>query len=191
MTEGWPVALGALVIGGMATLYPLFTGRTLGVSSVYASLNEKRSGPSGDLDELEAQLMAATLAEFGEVSAPPEPPTLLERLARLRAETERFRGLFLVGLLVGAAVAAFASGTMRFDLTLGRSFDARYGSFGPLSVAVLLLSGVLIGVGTRVSAGCTSGHGITGVARGEKGSLLTTAVFWGTALAVAWVFALA
>jgi uncharacterized membrane protein YedE/YeeE len=50
------------------------------------------------------------------------------------------------------------------------------------------VSGILIGVGTRVAGGCTSGHGISGVARGERGSWLTTLVFWATALGVAWTF---
>jgi uncharacterized membrane protein YedE/YeeE len=47
---------------------------------------------------------------------------------------------------------------------------------------------MLIGLGTRLAGGCTSGHGISGVARAQPGSLLTTVVFWCTALFVAWCF---
>jgi uncharacterized membrane protein YedE/YeeE len=191
MSEFWPFLVGGFAVGGVATLYPLLTGRLLGVSSIYASAFERRDGLGSDLDELEAQLLAATEAEFGKSEVAPGPPSLSERLDRFRAETERFRPLFLVGLPLGAALATLASGGFSFDLTLGQRFDARYGEFGPLSVLVLLASGLLIGVGTRVGAGCTSGHGISGVARGEKASLLTTSVFWGTALGVAWLFALA
>ena len=48
--------------------------------------------------------------------------------------------------------------------------------------------GVLIGLGTRMGGGCTSGHGISGFARGERGSLVTTAVFWSTAVATDWTW---
>lgn len=191
MSEFWPFALGGVAMGGVATLYPLLTGRLLGVSSIYASVFERRKLPDAELDELEAQLLAATRAAFGDEAEPAGPPSLAERFERLRAETERFRPLFLVGLPLGAAAASLASGGLDFQATLGPAFDARYGGLGPLSVAVLLVSGLLIGVGTRVAGGCTSGHGISGVARGEKGSLLTTAVFWTTALIVGWLLGLA
>jgi len=79
-------------------------------------------------------------------------------------------------------------GDFRWSLTLGTDFDGRYGSFGALSIAVLVASGVMIGFGTRLAGGCTSGHGISGVARGQSGSFFTAAVFWSTALGAAWLF---
>jgi hypothetical protein len=91
-------------------------------------------------------------------------------------------------MLLGAiAISALSSG-FGPTLTLGSSFDARYGEFGVVTVLVLVASGALIGIGTRLAGGCTSGHGISGVARGQRGSLVSTPVFWGTALVVAWLF---
>jgi len=190
VSEFWPFWWGGLAVGAVATLYPLASGRLLGVSSLYAALFEKRSAePRVSLSELEAALLAETEAEFGpQASAAPES-TAQTKLARVRAAAERFRPLFLVGMVLGAAFASAFSGTLTAKFSLGERFDLRYGALGPLPLAVLLLSGVLIGVGTRLAGGCTSGHGISGVARAERGSFLTTLVFWTTALGVAWLFA--
>lgn len=49
----------------------------------------------------------------------------------------------------------------------------------------LLVAGVLVGVGTRMSGGCTSGHGICGLASLEKVSLVATGTFLTTAIVVA------
>jgi uncharacterized protein len=186
LNEFWPFWLGGLVMGAVATLYPLASGRLLGVSALYAALFEKRS-PAPKLSELEAALLAETEAEFGPLEQP-EARGVRDKLAQLRAEAERFRPLFLVGIVLGGALAALLARDFTPKLTLGKSFDLRYGEFGPLPLAVLLVAGVLIGAGTRLAGGCTSGHGISGVARGERGSWLTTLVFWGTALGVAWLF---
>jgi len=47
------------------------------------------------------------------------------------------------------------------------------------------LAGLLVGFGTRLGSGCTSGHGILGVARGSRRSLAATAVFLAVGLATA------
>ena len=49
----------------------------------------------------------------------------------------------------------------------------------------LLLGGVIIGIGTRMSGGCASGHGICGNAALEKVSLVATVTFLITAIVVA------
>jgi uncharacterized protein len=187
MNEFWPWWWGGLAMGGIATLYPLLSGRLLGVSSAFGSLFEKRESARANLSELEAALLAETEAEFGPTALPPERRGNA-MLARLRAEAERFRPLFLLGVILGGTLASALGGGIELVHTLGAEFDARYGAFGPLPALVLLGSGVLIGVGTRLAGGCTSGHGISGVARAQPGSLLTTAVFWCTALLVAWCF---
>ena len=69
---------------------------------------------------------------------------------------------FLVGLPLGAAVAALA-------------VDA-----GPTEFAswpVLVVAGLLVGFGTRMGSGCTSGHGVCGVSRLSQRSLIATATF--------------
>jgi len=61
---------------------------------------------------------------------------------------------------------------------------AAYGFFARLpataieaSYPVLLLAGLLVGAGTRFGSGCTSGHGVCGIARLSPRSLVATAAF--------------
>ncbi len=70
-----------------------------------------------------------------------------------------------------------------------------YGAFGgaipPItveaSVPALAVAGLLVGFGTRLGAGCTSGHGVCGVGRGSPRSIVATAVFTVTAVATVFV----
>lgn len=85
-----------------------------------------------------------------------------------------WRLAFLVGLVAGAG-AWFA---------LGHDVPVQRAGF-PLPW--LLLAGVLVGFGTRMGNGCTSGHGICGLARLSKRSLVAVAVFMGVAFATVYV----
>ena len=49
--------------------------------------------------------------------------------------------------------------------------------------AVLIIAGLLVGVGTRYGAGCTSGHGVCGLSRLSLRSLAATATFMGAGFA--------
>jgi uncharacterized membrane protein YedE/YeeE len=52
-----------------------------------------------------------------------------------------------------------------------------------VSPAVLILGGLLVGFGTRLGGGCTSGHGVCGIGRASPRSLVATGVFMATAIA--------
>jgi len=66
-------------------------------------------------------------------------------------------------------------------------------SAAPLEIAVdadllsIVAGGLLVGFGTRLGSGCTSGHGVCGIARLSPRSLVATAVFMGAAAAVVFV----
>jgi uncharacterized membrane protein YedE/YeeE len=79
---------------------------------------------------------------------------------------------FVAGLLLGPWLYAAASGHLP-PVTIAAS--------APL----LGLAGLLVGVGTRMGSGCTSGHGILGLARFSKRSLIATSVFLATGIVVA------
>ena len=49
--------------------------------------------------------------------------------------------------------------------------------------ALLIVAGLLVGFGTRLGSGCTSGHGVCGIARLSPRSLIATGVFMATAAA--------
>jgi uncharacterized membrane protein YedE/YeeE len=53
----------------------------------------------------------------------------------------------------------------------------------PASWAVIIAAGLLVGFGARLGGGCTSGHGICGVARLSARSIAATAIFMVTAIA--------
>ncbi len=75
-----------------------------------------------------------------------------------------WRLAFVAGLLVGGA-----------GLTLVRPDLVALGS--EQSIGASLVAGAMVGVGTRMSRGCTSGHGLCGIARLSKRSFAATLVF--------------
>jgi len=82
-----------------------------------------------------------------------------------------WRILFLAGIAAGGAIAAYLE-PQYFDIDqLGRS------------PGWLMLSGLVMGFGSRMCNGCTSGHGICGIARLSPRSTLATVVFFSVALA--------
>lgn len=54
----------------------------------------------------------------------------------------------------------------------------------PDSWALIVMAGLLVGFGTRLGGGCTSGHGVCGIARLSTRSLAATAIFMLTAMLV-------
>jgi uncharacterized membrane protein YedE/YeeE len=83
---------------------------------------------------------------------------------------------FLAGLALGGFLSASLGGGWAPTWDLGM-FDDAIG-FGPAGkVAWMFAGGLLIGFGTRLAGGCTSGHGIFGLANLERPSLITTATF--------------
>jgi uncharacterized membrane protein YedE/YeeE len=83
---------------------------------------------------------------------------------------------FLGGLLLGGVASAVLGGGWSPTWALGR-FDDLIG-LGPAGkVAWMFGGGLLIGFGTRLAGGCTSGHGIFGLANFEMPSLISTVSF--------------
>ena len=54
----------------------------------------------------------------------------------------------------------------------------------PAGFATIAIAGFLVGFGTRLSNGCTSGHGICGIARLSPRSIMATAIFMAAAIVV-------
>lgn len=88
----------------------------------------------------------------------------------------------LAGLVVGGVISAVLGGGWEPTWALGM-FDRAIG-FGPAGkLAWMFIGGLLIGFGTRLAGGCTSGHGIFGLANLERPSLVSTVTFMLTAFA--------
>lgn len=70
---------------------------------------------------------------------------------------------FITGILIGAALGSAFIRTPEIIITS--------------SIAVLVAGGLLVGFGTRLGSGCTSGHGVCGLARLSPRSIAATATF--------------
>ena len=71
---------------------------------------------------------------------------------------------FLVGLILGPSIYTFFLG-QEIQITISNS------------LFLLIGGGMLVGFGTRLSSGCTSGHGISGISRFSLRSILATMTF--------------
>lgn len=96
---------------------------------------------------------------------------VLARIPEMRGQAE---GLgFLAGLIGLPALYALTAGAPAITVTA--------------SVPLLVTGGLLVGFGTRLGGGCTSGHGICGLSRLSPRSLVATGAFMGVAAAVVFV----
>ncbi|WP_114764768.1 YeeE/YedE family protein [Vibrio rhodolitus] len=75
-----------------------------------------------------------------------------------------WRLIFIVSMVVGGGVAVSFAG---FSIPNTES----------ISLVVFVLAGLLVGAGTRLGNGCTSGHGICGIGRLSKRSIVATLTF--------------
>ncbi len=70
---------------------------------------------------------------------------------------------FVVGLPLGAFIFSWVTGAVQTHF--------------PSSILPLVIGGLLVGYGTRLGSGCTSGHGVCGMSRLSPRSLIATATF--------------
>jgi uncharacterized membrane protein YedE/YeeE len=85
-----------------------------------------------------------------------------------------WRSLFLLGLATGAALILWLH-----PVAMALEFD--------VSDPTIVLGGFLVGLGTRIGNGCTSGHGVCGVGRLAPRSIVASAVFVGLGIATSYL----
>lgn len=96
-----------------------------------------------------------------------------------------WRFLFLLGLIGGAALYPIVGGDISY-ITLNP-----YGFEETLHYVALVVGGLLVGLGTTIGSGCTSGHGVCGLGRMSIRSLVATCVFMAVAGIVVFVIRMA
>jgi uncharacterized protein len=75
-----------------------------------------------------------------------------------------WRVAFIIGMMVvGVAALVLEPKAITYDLTRG--------------IAPMVVAGLLVGIGTRVGGGCTSGHGVCGISRMSPRSIVATITF--------------
>jgi len=72
--------------------------------------------------------------------------------------------LFLIGLIIGPIIYTLFN-QEQISISISNSY------------LLLIFAGLLVGIGTRVSGGCTSGHGISGIGRFSVRSIVATITF--------------
>ena len=84
-----------------------------------------------------------------------------------------WRPFFLIGLVVTPLVLSLIAPSPH--------------GFEPMGLIPMILGGFLVGYGTRIGSGCTSGHGICGIARLSKRSIVATCIFMTTSVVTVFV----
>lgn len=99
---------------------------------------------------------------------------IVGRLMQPKTPGNGWRAAFLAGLIPGPLI---------FAAVAGHSPPVRILA----SVPVLVLAGLLVGFGTRLGSGCTSGHGVSGLARLSPRSFAAVGIFMLTAAATVFI----
>ncbi|MBX7554931.1 YeeE/YedE thiosulfate transporter family protein [Streptomyces sp. NPDC004232] len=213
MSGYWPWWAGAAGLALITINYTLATDRSFGVSSAWDRvLHWRRERRLERMDEeftderaLADALAAATAEHFGTRPAAPtaqsdphgtsQPP---ETDAELTASEDTSatspgpvplvtQAALLVSIFFGGLIAAVTSGRFHLRFDMGPGFR-NVVTANPTTMTVLLfVGGMLVGFGTRLSGGCSSGHGLSGCGRLRPVSLVATAVFFSTAVAVSFL----
>jgi uncharacterized protein len=200
----WPWWAGAVGLALVTVGYARATGRFLGVSGAWDRVLhwreerelEQLDAQFADDRELEAALAAATAEEFGGGSAvgrheqlddDAPPVTSAAGSHRSGPVPLLMQAALLVSVFAGGLVAAVVSGRFQVRADMGEAFG-RIVTDNPITMVVVLFAGgVLVGFGTRLAGGCSSGHGLSGCGRLRPVSLVATAVFFGTASLVSFL----
>ncbi len=196
MLEYWPWWLGAIGLAAVSVLNFFLVGRLLGVSGSWAKVvgwkdDRERTAElkslADDRGDMGDALLAETLAEFGESSLEElddEPG--IDTPTQFAAKSEQFTPwtvhlVFLLFMFVGGFLAAMVSGDFKLELTLSPIHSQIFGEDWEVWLA-LLFGGVMVGFGTQMAGGCTSGHGLSGCARLIPASLVATVTFMTSAI---------
>lgn len=155
-----------LILHGLTPLHWAFAG--LGIAGVTLALlfiANRRLGISTGLEDICSLVLPAPYFRRSAVTS-----------------GRPWRLPLLAGLVLGGAISAVLGGGWEPTWALGM-FD-RAIAFGPAGKLVwMFVGGLFIGFGTRLAGGCTSGHGIFGLANFEFPSLLTTLSFMAAGIA--------
>lgn len=201
MIDYLPWWIGALALSSIVIGFWLSIGRPLGVSGSWARIVMWKEDKTIEQAEapfranpqiLKDALMKATIQHFGEeavyaalsrrsahpAAAPANRPASMEVKA-----TWTMHASFLAMLVAGGLIARLMHGSVEVSFNLGDLHSQMFGS-GIGYLMTLFVGGAMVGFGTQLGGGCTSGHGLSGCSRLVPASLIATASFFGTAVVV-------
>lgn len=214
MNHYWPWWAGAIGLALITINYTLTTDRSLGVSAAWDRVLHWRS--ERQLERLDAQftddralveaLAAATAGQFASSPAAHPPADAVHADAQASGQDAApgagdetasaapvrpapliTQAALLLSIFAGGWVAAVTAGRFQLRLDMGDGFRQIVTDNPTTMVSLLFAGGVLVGFGTRLAGGCSSGHGLSGCGRLRPVSIVATAVFFGTAVLVSFL----
>ena len=202
MTEYWPWWAGAMALSAVTVGFWYFIKRPLGVSGSWARVVTWRDDQAIEESEapfrnnpgmLQDALMRATVEEFGEetvyaaLAARKGKHVDAQQVVKTVTPTTRAPWtqhlVFLVMLSVGGLATMLASGNYAPTFDMGELHSQLFGK-GMGSWITLFMGGAMVGFGTQMAGGCTSGHGLSGCSRLVPASLIATSAFFGAAVVI-------
>lgn len=92
---------------------------------------------------------------------------IVAKIIRPKVGDVNWRVIFIIGMILGAGVTFYFSPRFAdaFELPGGRN------------VIAIAIAGLLVGFGTRMGGGCTSGHGVCGMGAGARDAFIYTVIF--------------
>lgn len=204
MSTYWPWWAGAVGLAALTVGHALATDRSFGVSGAWDRVLhwrrerelERTEEEFADERALTAALVKAGADHFASLPAEPAlpnqshvEPSAAENLVvtRQRPAPLVTQAALLISIFLGGLIASLASGRFHLRLDMGPGFRNLV-TGNPVGMVVLLFTGgVLVGFGTRLAGGCSSGHGLNGCGRRDPVSIVATATFFGTAVAVSFL----
>lgn len=202
----WGTAIGLAVV---TLLYSKLTSKPFGVSGSWARLTQWNQDKEIEQAEkpfvenpslLIDALMAATIREFGQNAVEramsqgvatgfdSRAHAIAAAEVKTVANTDKIPAsahfVFLFCLLLGGVLSSLIlHGNVSFSYDLGQLHRSIFGN-GISYAMALFFGGLMVGFGTQLSNGCTSGHGLSGVSRFVPASLIATASFFGAAVVI-------
>jgi uncharacterized protein len=213
MSNYWPWWAGAVGLAITAINYTVTTDRSFGVSGAWDRVLhwraerrvERLNEQTIDNPVLLEALAAATAEQFGPRPMTPTPGHAPYGAARVRGQDVPppaeprvsvasllpaplvTQAALLLSIFIGGWVAAVTAGRFHLRFDMGDGFRHIVTGNPIEMVAVLFVGGILVGFGTRLAGGCSSGHGLNGCGRLQPVSLVATAVFFGAAIGVSFL----
>jgi hypothetical protein len=199
------VTVGACIVGRRPLGVSGILSRFVDLPGELRAERRRTAMASTDDRALEAALLAATLEAFGPLPlAGPAPgdapaagapglPEAAEPAAgracagrcgeAVARPTLGAHAVFLVAMVAGAFLVQLGRGGWHLSFSLGEAFE-RVVASGPAGLAALLGGGLLVGAGTAISGGCSTGHGLSGCSRLQPAGVAATVTFFGVAALV-------
>lgn len=192
--EYWSWWIGALALGIFAVIYGLLTSKPLGVSGSWLRIANWREDKElkeaedffEDKDAAADDLLAATLAEFGgdvvdEAGKADETQATAAPAVKSTTTPAGAHVVFLVSMFVGSFITSMLHGGFEIQFELSEIHTRIFGETWEVW-ASLFCGGMMVGFGTQMAGGCTSGHGLSGCAQFVPASLLSTVIFMSSAI---------